>query len=127
MRGKYTIIDKDVLSKTYEDNKRSLRAAGKALGVSDKTVMRHMIKNNLKWDKKILYSCNENFFDDLNEQSLYWLGFLSADGNVYKHKYSYSVNLRIALKDLEHLKKFKDHIGFTGPIHYGTHKGANGF
>jgi hypothetical protein len=28
------------------------------------------------------YNVNENFFDELNEKSVYWLGFLYADGYV---------------------------------------------
>lgn len=28
------------------------------------------------------YKLNEHFFDELNEKSAYWLGFLYADGYV---------------------------------------------
>ena len=28
------------------------------------------------------YNLNENFFDEINDKSVYWLGFLYADGSV---------------------------------------------
>jgi hypothetical protein len=117
MRGKYIKIDKDTLIKTYDDNERSMRAAGNALGISEKTIMRRMKEYGIEWDKKVFYPCNENFFDELNEKSLYWLGFLATDGNVYKHNYSYTISIKLASKDKDHLVKFKEHIESLAPIH----------
>lgn len=125
MRGKYTTIDKDTLIKAYEDNGRSMRATSKALGTSEKTVMRRMREYGIEWDKKVFYPCNENFFDELNEKSLYWLGFLAADGNVYKHQYSYSLSLKLADKDREHLLKFKTDIESLSPIHNTIKKASS--
>jgi hypothetical protein len=126
MRGKYTAIDKEILIKAYENNGRSMRATGKALGTSEKTIMRRMKEYDYEWDKKVFYSCNDNFFDELNEKSLYWLGFLATDGNVYKHNYSYTINLKLSQKDREHLLKFKSDLNFEGPIHDSvSHKSMN--
>src|ERR1700686_2670518 len=130
MRGKYIPIGKDILIKTYENNKRSLSATAKELGTSTKTIVRRMKDYDIKWDKKVFYSCNENFFDELNEKSLYWLGFLAADGNVYKHNYSYEIKLKIANKDLSHIKQFKNDIDSMSPIHDKIERkiiGKNGF
>jgi uncharacterized protein (DUF736 family) len=117
MRGKYTHIDKDTLIKTYEDNNRSMRAAAKVLGTSEKTIMRRMKEYGYEWDPKPFYKCNENFFDELNEKSLYWLGFLATDGNVYKHNYTYNICFKLSAKDRNHLQKFKDDICSESPIH----------
>jgi hypothetical protein len=117
MRGKYTTINKDTLIKAYEDNGRSMRAAGKALGTSEKTVMRRMKEYGIEWDKKVFYPCNEDFFDKLNERSLYWLGFLATDGWVTKHNYTYEIHLKLAHKDLDHMKLFKQHLDSLSPIH----------
>lgn len=130
MRGKYTIIDKDTLLKTYEDTGRSMRATGKALGTSEKTVMRRMKEYGIEWDKKVFYPCNENFFDELNEKSLYWIGFIATDGWVYKHNYTYELHIKLADKDLDHLKLFKQHLGSSSPIHEKIEKktaGEDGF
>lgn len=117
MRGKYTNIDKNILIKTYEDNGRSMRATGKALGTSEKTVMRRLKEYGIEWDKKVFYPCNESFFDVLNERSLYWLGFLATDGNVTKRNYSYQIRLKIASKDRNHLISYKNDLESMAPIY----------
>ncbi|HEY5268638.1 MAG TPA: hypothetical protein VII94_05975 [Candidatus Saccharimonadales bacterium] len=130
MQGKYVKIDKDILIKAYEDSGRSMRATGIALDTSEKTVMRRMKEYGIEWDKKVYYSCNEDFFDELNEQSLYWLGFLAADGWLYKHQYSYEICLKLAEEDSSHLQKFKLAMNSLSPIHRKIEKhkaGEKGF
>jgi hypothetical protein len=125
MRGKYTTIEKEILLKTYEDYGRSMRATGKALNTSEKTIMRRMKEYGIEWDKKVFYPCNDNFFDELNEKSLYWLGFLATDGNVYKHNYSHTVSLKLAAKDKEHVLTFKSNIESAAPFHNIIKKANN--
>ncbi len=130
MRGKYVAIDKDTLVRAYEDNGRSMNATAKALGTSAKSIMRRMKEYGIKWDEKPFYPCNESFFDELNEKSLYWLGFLATDGCVMKHNYSYEIKLKLAHKDLEHLELFKRHLYSMSPIHDKIEKktaGEDGF
>ena len=43
------------------------------------------------------FNLNENFFDEMNEKSSYWLGFLYADGYV-RMKDNKSGELKIKLK-----------------------------
>ena len=116
MRGKYQTINKETLLKAYEDSGRSMRATGKAIGTSEKTIMRRIKEYGIEWDKKVFYPCNEGFFDELNEKSLYWLGFLAADCSVSKYHYSYQLRLKLAHKDLEHLQNFKSDIESLSPI-----------
>ena len=48
------------------------------------------------------YALNETFFEVINsEEKAYWLGFIAADGCVYRR--TLSINLNI--KDKEHLEK----------------------
>lgn len=63
------------------------------------------------------YTLNEEFFDELNEKSAYWLGFLYADGYVRKRK---SSELRLKLKedDKSHIEKFNNDLGSNSPIKY---------
>src|SRR5271157_1835828 len=100
MRGKI-VIDKDELLDTYEKNGRSLHQTAKILGTSSMTIKRRFDEYGLAYDPKPKYSCNEAFFDELNEKSMYWLGFLATDGNVQKHHYSYEIKLALATKDIE--------------------------
>lgn len=66
------------------------------------------------------YNFNEHFFDGLNEQSSYWLGFLYADGYV-RMKDGKSGELKIKLKDTDksHIEKFLNDIDcFRKKINY---------
>ena len=130
MRGKYVKIEKEVLIDAYENSGRSMRAAAKILNTSEKSIMRRMKEYGIEWDKKINYSCNENFFDELNEKSLYWLGFLATDGCVAKHNYTYEIRLKLSKKDIDHLILFKNNLDSESPIHEQILKknaGTNGF
>jgi len=53
---------------------------------------------------------DESCFEEVNEESLYWAGFLAADGCVHKDK----ISLAIMKPDAEHVKKF---IEFTKSEH----------
>lgn len=50
-------------------------------------------------------SFNKNFFDEWNEKSAYWLGFIFADGHL-----SNKNGLEVCIKDKEHIEKFKADI-----------------
>lgn len=58
---------------------------------------------------------NEDFFADIDTpEKAYWLGFISADGNVSsdgKH-----VQIKLHERDEAHLQKFSDLIGYHGNI-----------
>jgi len=67
------------------------------------------------------YNLNETFFDELNETSAYWLGFLYADGSV-RMKYGRSGELKLKLKstDKDHISIFLKDIQSDAPIKCGT-------
>lgn len=69
------------------------------------------------------YNLNENFFDILNEESSYWLGFLYADGYV-RMKDGKSGELKLKLKDTDrcHIEKFLNHLNCEKPIKCGIDK-----
>lgn len=61
------------------------------------------------------YNLNESSFSKIdNEEKAYWLGFLSGDGIITENK----IRLRLANKDKEHLKKFKEFVQWTGKDYY---------
>lgn len=67
------------------------------------------------------YNLNESLFDELNECSAYWLGFLYADGYV-RMKDGKSGELKIKLKDTDksHIEKFLNDINCQKPIKCGV-------
>ena len=60
----------------------------------------------------VKYELNTNYFNELNPESAYWLGFIFADGSLQKHR----LTIRLASKDIEHLNKFKKCLNFNGNI-----------
>tara|TARA_Y100000034_G_C6888167_1_gene408117 strand:- start:104 stop:1042 length:939 start_codon:yes stop_codon:yes gene_type:complete len=50
---------------------------------------------------------DETVFDELNEYSMYWIGFLLADGNVCKSRGSYLIQLALQKRDKNHVKNFR--------------------
>lgn len=57
---------------------------------------------------------DETVFDEIDtEEKAYWLGFLMADGNIGNNEHKLEMNL--AAKDWEHMKKFQDFLHYTNP------------
>jgi intein-encoded DNA endonuclease-like protein len=57
---------------------------------------------------------NQEFFENIDtEEKAYWLGFIMADGCVYKgsDKYSYRLQINLSSSDESHLDKFQKAIG----------------
>lgn len=69
--------------------------------------------------QKRKYIVNDDSFDDLNEHSEYWIGFIAGDGCV-KHN---TLILSLQKSDVEHIKKFKEFLQCNYPIHF--HKTNN--
>lgn len=71
------------------------------------------------------YELDDTVFEEINEESAYWLGFLMADGCVSQKKNdSYVISLHVATKDKEHLEKFRDFLNSNHPIHDRTTYGG---
>lgn len=103
----------------YEDG-ASGPALGEAFGLSQQVVYRilheHCIVRPSTRDK---YTLNENAFDVIdNEGAAYWLGFIYADGCVYRDA------LRVLLKESDgaHLEKLVRFLGSDRPVLYYERK-----
>jgi len=66
------------------------------------------------------YELNHEYFDDIEEEQAYWLGFLQGDGHIGE----YSIRLGLAVKDIDHVDKFRRAIASTSPIHISTYGGS---
>jgi hypothetical protein len=56
---------------------------------------------------KELYTVNEAAFDDITEESSYWLGFFKVDGCIFKEKTGNAlISLTLREADYQHLVKF---------------------
>lgn len=73
---------------------------------------------NTKYSRKSKNSVDENYFDVIDtEEKAYWLGFIMADGCMFKRKTgNYQFCIRLQRQDHNHLEKFKKAISFDGEI-----------
>lgn len=59
------------------------------------------------------YTSDETYFDHIsNESRAYWLGFIAADGNVYRN----TLSIQLHQADFAHLEAFRTAIHSSSPI-----------
>lgn len=118
MKKKYNFNETEVIE-SYLSGK-SVIDLTKYYKCSQTPIREILIKNNVKvhdystFQRKLNgYTLNETVFDELNEYSEYWLGFLMADGNV--DSTSNAIKIKLKSSDIDHLIKFKTFVN-------GNHK-----
>lgn len=102
---------------------RSLTKLGDKYGIKRQTISKHL--KNLGYEV-INYQnrsrLNEFVFDSMDcEEKFYWLGFLYADGNVSRT--GNRLEVRLSLKDLSHLEKFRKFLNLSTEIRTGICEG----
>ena len=82
-------------------------------------------KSNAAINPYMKYQYDRNFFSCIEtEIQAYWLGFIAADGNVYKQKerknhdggLSSYLSIELSIKDIDHLKLFNKSIDGNIPV-----------
>jgi len=107
------------------NNGKSALALCHQYGVADVTITKFLKRNNIKIrnasNARRTNQINENIFDDINEESAYWIGFILSDGNIYyPQKRSKQLNFGLKKSDWEHLEKFKKFIGSNKQLYYNN-------
>ena len=101
------------------ETQRSLTKLGEKYGVKRQTISKYLKQRGFE---VINYQnrsrLNEHVFDVMcSEEQFYWLGFLYADGNISST--GNRVEVRLSLKDLSHLEKFRKFLNLTSEIRTG--------
>lgn len=112
-------ITKEQAVDLYEKHKTLTNVANE-LGFCIEAVRHFFVKNNIEYNKQVNYKCNDYFFHNLTEKSMYWLGFFSADGNIAKDKPR--VALTLGGIDIDHIKKYKKDLELEAPIIFASRK-----
>lgn len=105
------------------NSSKSLKKINLISGIGCKTLS-DIIKQNGEIirsdsDKSRKYTIDKNAFNELTEQSVYWIGFIMGDGCITKTGKEFAVlNITLNEKDLIHIEKFKEFIGTDKPIRY---------
>jgi len=104
-------LDHDEIIRLYVEEKRSTTYIAKLFKAHNAT-----IRNVLKYkgierrdhseSTKLFHNTtlDENVFDDINEFSAYWIGFLLCDATISGES---RIQLELSPKDKDHLEKFK--------------------
>lgn len=96
-------LSQSQIEKDLKMTRKTIRTILKQTGI-DRT-------KSEQWRKRWGSSLNECVFDELTPESLYWIGFLYADGHIRKDRAEYSIEVEIELKDRDHLVKFANFLG----------------
>lgn len=84
----------------------------------------HKEEEYVEPEKQRIYSCDGNVFEVIDtEEKAYWLGFLYADGSVYKSRNSYIIEVGLSVKDIGHLVKFKKFLNSNHVLKIKDYKG----
>jgi hypothetical protein len=93
---------------------------GKSYGLSGRRIRYILAKNSIP-TRTVGYKkttvTRTDAFDNLTEESSYWIGFLMADGYVSQTRYgTKSVKLGLSADDRDHILKFKEFLGTTAKV-----------
>lgn len=115
------ILDKDILAQSYE-NGDSMSAIARKYGVSQ-TLTRRLLREcgvKIKPAKEFRkYSLSKDYFKKIDShEKAQILGFIAADGCVYRSKRQNSLYLSIAINqiDEEYLNSIRIALGYNGPL-----------
>src|SRR5579885_550162 len=115
IKGSKKIINKEILLKATEQAS-SIKEIMAIIGTKIPTLKASFLYHNLP------YPCfrkrnkvNDDFFDTPNEKSLYWAGFLAADGCLRKDQKR--IKLELSTQDRSHIEKFKNDIKSEATIY----------
>ena len=98
------------------EEERSLTKVGEKYGVRRQTISKYLKDMGIEVvNYQNRARLDETVFDSMDtEEQFYWLGFLYADGNISKT--GNRLELTLALKDIDHLEKFRNFLKLTTEI-----------
>jgi len=117
MRGSSSVYDafltKQVLKQEYVSLGKSMPTIGAQFGIDRNTIAVYLQRYGIA-----RRSASENhrryrrvdvrpFLELTSDQAAYWLGFLAADGCVYRWRNSLGFRLKLSSKDFQHLRRFR--------------------
>ena len=105
------MIEKEKIE-LYLNKGLNFKEIANKLGVNYKTLLRYTKKYKLKsgvgTQGARKYKFDEEFFSIINtEEKAYWLGFIAADGCVYKNSNAWRLQINLKGSDIEHLEKLQ--------------------
>jgi hypothetical protein len=111
----------------YQDG-QGITEIGAAIGCTPSGAHRFLKRSGIQrrtqtQAKRLLHPLREDVFDEISEESAYWIGFLMADGCVTYRRGCYAIALVLKVSDREHVGDF---LKFLGSNNILTEEPKNG-
>lgn len=107
---------KEQIKNDYVNNFLSNYELSKKYGVHRTTIQKILKSEGILLRKKTpLIKVNHFFFSEYTSITCYWAGFILADGYI-RTKNRFTLEIKLQKKDINHLIKFKNDIGYCGKI-----------
>lgn len=102
----------------YQTQGFSVTKVAETLEMTKATVRKVLMSENIlirtQSEQQLLMngsgSLKHDAFDNFTEESMYWIGFLYADGYVHNKNGRYLITIDLSTKDRKHLEKFKSFL-----------------
>lgn len=122
-------LTKEYLTQAYEAKGMTTKEIGQETGINPRTVNYYLHRHNIsvRGSRNYKHADNvEGFLKPSTDWHAYWLGFIAADGCIYKgNNNTYLLRLRLASKDREILENLKKGLSLDVPIK--SFSTANGY
>lgn len=113
--GKRIDIDDNLVIEKYNELK-NIHKVAEYFDISIGPVLRILKRNGFELTNR-RYNVNHDYFEKIDtEEKAYWLGFLYADGYIRERKSGNSLEMKLSVKDKEHLLLFKNLINSNHKI-----------
>jgi len=115
--------DRSFIIPTYLKTK-NVSKTGEILGFSSLFLLKFLKEAGIS--TKYNHSLDDTVFETINtEEKAYWLGFLTADGYI-REGASSGINLRLQLRDKDHIIKFQKFLSSDHKLQEGNTKSSTG-
>jgi hypothetical protein len=112
---KYDTLNKDDVLKQYAISK-NIHKVAEYFNMSIGPITKILKMNGVNLTNR-RYDVNHDYFEVIDtEEKAYWLGFLFADGYIRERKSGNSLEMKLSVKDKEHLLLFKNSINSNHKI-----------
>lgn len=118
IRGCKRKYDTKKIISMYTEQKIPIHKIAREFNSSEETISKILKRNNVEIYGHKIPRFDHHIFDSIDtEEKAYWLGFLFADGyvaTINPNKPNYAVSIGLAIKDIDHLRKFNKFVKFDG-------------
>ena len=117
-----TELNKNLRDKTdyicSQYGKKTRTALAKELNCSSSFIEKIWTENKLTGTIKTTYFYDEEYFKNINtSEKAYWVGFIAADGNIYRREgHMGLISISVKDNDIELLENFQQELKTTKPI-----------